>query len=1242
MHFISDINALPQKVITLDTVDHYSLPIVAVSYALATIGAYVAIILLQFIRGLPHQRLRTLGIALGAITLGTAIWSMHFTGMLAYRMDMQHSYSPMMTLLSGLVAVAFSFGVYKVLTAPTVPVQHMLLAAPLLGIGIAAMHYTGMAAMEMKADIYYRSDLFSLSVAIAIIVSGAALWIMHQVERLNKYQRQAHILASMVMGVAVCGMHYTGMAATVLVPYADCQFNATTDHLLLVLGITAVSSAVFAFAATYMMFTASKKYRLAIQIPLLAVITCLLMGGTLLAVESYLVRTEMLDTAREDRLIMGQSIIQEIRENLHIAQTLATNIASASQSMPKQIEVHKQVIPTIIDSAKMPDVVAGGGYWPEPNKFTPGVERRSFFWGREANGHLKYYEDYNDPKGNGYHHEEWYVPARYKRDDRCYWSKSYVDPYSFQPMVTCTIPIKYQDEFVGVSTIDLKLEGIGLSIQKEVKRFSGYGILVDRNNKLIYFPDDKLARVGGENPDSSEAKEFVDIETLAKREPLFAPIAQQLQNINEPILAREGWEERNAIVSSIVANGNHQISPTEAELIERMLEQSEDQLKEEYTHQEFQLEKAPLVGTPAYVDVYTLPTNWKLVVVAPRAAVTAHAAAISQKLMLLSALIILLLLGIFYLFLNKILLRPIRAMIRKLSYANEADLTATLNQEVPNELGEIAYWYNLRSKQLIKSREEALQASELKSDFLANMSHELRTPLNSIIGLSDLLRETELTIEQLEMLNIVADSSDNLLAIVNDILDISKIESGSLELEHIQFYPYMSLVRVVDMLKPTASKKRLALELHSETVGDEVVLGDPVRFMRIMTNIVGNAIKYTERGRVDVFYSTTVLNAERTLIRVVVRDTGIGIAKENIHKVFDKFVQADTSTTRKYGGSGLGLAITKQLVEMMNGSITLESELGRGSTFSITIPFTYSADAEGTEEHYGNMKSCGTVPAARARVLIAEDHLLNQAFMKRLLPSMGIPTFTIVDNGKDAVEEALSGGYDIVLMDCHMPKMSGYDATKAIRATESQQQRVPIPIIAMTANAMMGEREKCLQIGMDEYVSKPIERSKLYQALSQWIRFKDNTENNADELAAPKTAGDSTLEDVIQNTEETSTAKTPTSPATLDLSVLRTFTDGKRKIEMEFAQIFANESNKHLATLRQNVVDGVSTEWKEAAHAFKGGAATIGAMQLRSYCEAAQNMLDATIESRALLLKTIEQEYARVYAELNALGLIED
>ena len=390
---------------------------------------------------------------------------------------------------------------------------------------------------------------------------------------------------------------------------------------------------------------------------------------------------------------------------------------------------------------------------------------------------------------------------------------------------------------------------------------------------------------------------------------------------------------------------------------------------------------------------------------------------------------------------------------------------------------------------------EAEKANNAKSEFLAKMSHELRTPLNSIIGLSNILLEEEMNQKQSEMVAVVKKSSNILLEVVNDILDVSKIEHGSITLENLVFDFGATVLDVIDTLKPLADEKEI--DLTSSLEKDQLfVSGDPVRVKRILINLISNAIKYTASGYVQVVVSYRTINNKKIEIICEIIDTGIGIPDERLNNIFDKFTQADDSITRKFGGTGLGLTITKQLVSLMKGTITVSSQVDKGSVFTVKIPFETTSvmneEIINKKEEPVELKISHTqIPVDKAKVLIAEDNKLNQAFVVTLLDKLGFKKYDIAWDGSETFDLFREEkDYDIIFMDCHMPEMNGYQATQAIRDFEKENNIENIPIIAMTADTMSGVKEACIKSGMNNCILKPIDVEELKSILSQWIELE--------------------------------------------------------------------------------------------------------------------------------------------------------
>lgn len=547
-----------------------------------------------------------------------------------------------------------------------------------------------------------------------------------------------------------------------------------------------------------------------------------------------------------------------------------------------------------------------------------------------------------------------------------------------------------------------------------------------------------------------------------------------------------------------------------------------------------------------------------------------------------------------------------------------------------------------KAEELIqKSREEALAASKAKSEFLANMSHEIRTPMNGVLGMLDILQRSDLTTEQSKFVRIALDSANILLSLLNDILDLSKIEAGKLEIETVDFDVVSHVDKVTELFGVRARTKGLAL-LFSQGEGIPSALkGDPTRLSQVLVNLIGNAIKFTDKGSIAVRIDTVGEGNDSIRLRFSVRDTGMGIPAELQKRVFDTFTQADASTTRKHGGTGLGLAISRHLVELMGGEIGVESEPGKGSEFWFTVPMKKSSpqvipEKEGEAElplpvleqtispasysHKSGEK--GSEPPGLSLVLLAEDNMVNQEVAHAMLAEQGLSVH-VVANGREALDALSKNKYDLVFMDCQMPEMDGYEATRAVRLREREANIGHVPIIALTANAMSGDREQCLRAGMDDYLAKPFTQEQLGAVLEKWLGVQKRPPRVKSRGSFEKKSDRSVGEQKDNDGEGF-------DRHALDSLRLIQKEGARNLVEMAIS-MFLETIPQSLGDLRHAVYEGDARQIFMTAHSLKSSSAQIGAVRLSSlFKDMELKGRENSLNSAKNILSRIEVEFAHI------------
>ena len=488
----------------------------------------------------------------------------------------------------------------------------------------------------------------------------------------------------------------------------------------------------------------------------------------------------------------------------------------------------------------------------------------------------------------------------------------------------------------------------------------------------------------------------------------------------------------------------------------------------------------------------------------------------------------------------------------------------------------IAFWYlvdqSLRQQKLIKtldtSEKKLKEASTIREQFVANISHEIRTPMNAILGFTGLLQKTDLGRDQQEYIRSIRSSAENLLTIINDILDLSRIESGMMHIEKLPFNLRELMDSVITMMNVKA--KSLGLYLHTE-VDDSIpqmLTGDAIRLTQILVNLISNALKFTHEGGVEIKVVVIDKKDEIARIRFTIADTGIGIPSEKLKTIFERFHQAQPETTRRYGGTGLGLSIVKQLVEIQDGTIGVKSEQGKGSEFLVELSYQILSE-DNSALHLSPAELITEPIFEKTKILVAEDNPMNQKLVKYLLEQWHID-FDLRSNGVDTVEalKQTSAEYNLILMDIQMPEMDGYTATEKIR----NELHLSIPIIAMTAHALAGEKEKCLAAGMDDYISKPLHEEQLYKLLNKYASKKF----------------------------------TPAS-SVIDLEYLQTISKGDKAFEKNMIRSFSIQIPEELKKLKIAIENKDYGNIASITHTMKSTVLYMGLQQLEPLLEEIEN-----------------------------------
>ncbi len=1140
----------------------YNLGLVALSLALAICASYTALELADRTTS-SLGRSRILWLMGGAAAMGQGVWAMHYIGMLAYSLPMAVSYSVPIVLLSLLAAIASSAVALLVVSRPKLARAYLLGGSFAMGCGIAGMHYIGMMAMQLSARPVYNLRLVALSVVTAILVSDVALRLAYRLRDASKNAFWLRPAAAAVMGLAIAGMHYIGMAA---VSFQHTAPPAVASNSVSVssIGTTGIAAVTFMVLALSLLGSQADR-RFSLQ-------------RAMLHAEQE--RWRVLMEANHDGLFDSNLLTGEVfvsprweamfgfgpgefrpsraawRERIHPddQQRVEANLTNYLLARQGTLEMEYRVRHR--DGSYRWIFSRSQALWDHDGRPLRVVGSHSDITTRK--------QDEENLRASENRYRELF--EQNPRPSLIYRiadlrildvNQAAVEHYGWS-----------REEFLLMPVSTLRVEEDGEAIEAELRRCSA-----------SHRPSRPLRRRRKDGTELWVELSCHDIEAFG------CPARLVMANdISAHIEAGQLIQQHNQKMEELVVRRTAELQKSEAKwrgLVEALPQfvwtTTPDGLCDYMSSQWAQFTGVPIRDLLTLGWLNTIhPDDHRRVEACWQAAAAAGESYDLEYRIIAKD-------ETYRWFMSRG--RPVREapggpIVQWIGTSTDID-----DQKRSEERLEAAV--RERTLALAEARDRAECAAQAKSEFLALMSHEIRTPMNGVIGMAHLLSDTPLNSVQHHYLDTIRSSGEALLTIINDVLDFSKIDAGKMKLENVEFNLKTVLDESLELVGLAAAAKGLRLSL---ALADSVpfnVVGDAGRLRQILLNLLSNAVKFTEVGSVSVFVSRQPAVDEFVMLRISVRDTGIGLSSEQQGKLFQPFTQGDSSTTRRFGGTGLGLSIAKRLAELMGGTVGVSSQLGEGSIFWFDVCLRSST---------GRPAAVLPTPAAKAderaslnnlfagrpyRILLADDNITNQQVALALLEKMGLPADAVAD-GAEALKALDAIPYSLVLMDVRMPNMDGLEATRRIR---SEEYRTPdsaslaqghfLPVIAMTASAMQGDREKCLAAGMNDYISKPVTPHALAEVLEKWLPknavARAGSANGRANLAAP------------------------VEPSSIfDMTGLLSRLMGNKQLAARILDSFLEDMPRQLLSLSKFVEAGSAPDIENQAHRIKGASATVG------------------------------------------------